>query len=359
MRLPSLQIGDLTARLPIIQGAMGVGVSLSGLASAVANEGGVGVISGVQIGYDEPDFEEDNELANTRALRKHIRRARELSPSGILGVNLMTAITNYKDMVKVAVEEKIDLIVSGAGIPKILPGLTKGSSTKIAPIVSSGKAANLIAKIWDKRYKCIPHLVIVEGPDAGGHLGFSVGELQGNQKPNLEEIILEVIEALKPYVDKYKQKIPVIAAGGIFTGQDIARYINLGVDGVQLGTRFVPTEECDAARNFKEAYINSTKDSIQLIKSPVGMPGRAIRNEFVKTVEKEKIPVNKCYNCLIPCSPGTTDYCISKALINSVQGDVDHGLIFAGSNAYKISEMTTVKKLVTELVAEAETKLVE
>jgi len=168
MQLPNLKLGELVAATPILQGAMGVGVSLSKLAAAVANEGGIGVISGVQIGFKEDDFEKDNEVANIRALKKHIRKARELSPNGIIGVNLMVAINNYKDMVIAAVEEKIDLIISGAGLPKDLPGLIKGTKTKIAPIVSSGKAAALITKLWDRKFQYTPDMVIVEGPDAGG-----------------------------------------------------------------------------------------------------------------------------------------------------------------------------------------------
>jgi NAD(P)H-dependent flavin oxidoreductase YrpB (nitropropane dioxygenase family) len=184
MKLPSLQIGDLVARIPIIQGGMGIGVSRSNLASAVANEGGIGVISGVQIGFQEPDFETNNREANIRALGKEIRRARQLSPNGIIGVNFLVAMNNYREMVMAAVEEKIDLIISGAGLPKSLPEFVEGTKTKIAPIVSSGKAAMLISKLWDKRYNHIPDAVIVEGPDAGGHLGFSEEELQSNPRPS-------------------------------------------------------------------------------------------------------------------------------------------------------------------------------
>lgn len=357
MKIPALKLGDLVASVPIIQGAMGVGVSLSSLASSVANEGGIGMISGVQIGYDEPDFETNNGEANVRALRKHIRKARELSPKGILGVNLLTAINNYKEMTKAAVEEKIDLIVSGAGLPKDLPEFIKGSKTKIAPIVSSGKAATLISKLWDRRFSYIPDLIIVEGPDAGGHLGFSLDELESETKPKLKEKVVEVIQAVKPFEEKYNKKIPVVAAGGIFSGKDIAEYLKLGAAGVQMGTRFVATHECDADIKFKEAYMNSKEGQVQIVQSPVGMPGRAIRNKLVETVESARIPVTRCYNCLKPCNPKETPYCISGALINAVKGELEQGLIFAGSNAYRINKIVSTKELIRELVTETEEAL--
>ncbi|WP_026476887.1 NAD(P)H-dependent flavin oxidoreductase [Alkaliphilus transvaalensis] len=357
MKLPSLRIGDLIANIPIIQGGMGVGVSLSGLASAVANEGGVGVISGVQVGYRESDFETNCDEANVRGLIKEIRKARELSPDGILGVNLLVAINNYKDMVKAAVEEKIDLIISGAGLPTELPALVKGSKTKIAPIVSSGKAAALMTKLWQKKFNYTPDLVIVEGPEAGGHLGFSMEQLQADEKPDLHSIVKEVMEALNPFKQSNGESIPVVAAGGIFDGLDIAKYIKAGVSGVQMSTRFVTTHECDADIKFKEAYLNAGEEDIQLVKSPVGMPGRAIRNAFIKALESDRIPIKKCYNCLKPCDPGVSPYCISTALINSVKGNVENGLIFVGSNAYRLDKIVSVKELIRELVSEAEAAL--
>lgn len=357
MKLPALKMGDLVASVPIIQGAMGVGVSLSKLASAVANEGGIGLISGVQIGFKEPDFETNTVKANIRALKEEIRKARQLSPRGVIGVNLMVAMKNYKEMVKTAVEEKIDLIVSGAGLPKDLPELIKGTKTKIGPIVSSGKAAALISKLWDRKFAYIPDLIIVEGVEAGGHLGYSLEDLTREDKPSLIDAVKDVIEAIKPFEEKYNKKVPVIAAGGIFDGRDIAKYLKIGASGVQMGTRFVATEECDAHISYKEAYVDANKDDIQLIQSPVGMPGRAIKNKLIEKVELENIPVNKCYNCLEPCSPQTTPYCISTALIKAVKGELDQGLIFAGSNAYKIDKIVTVKQLMRELVQEAEMAL--
>ena len=289
MNLPQINIGDKTTRVPIIQGGMGVGVSLSKLSSAVANAGGIGIISAVQIGYREDDFENNTQEANLRALRAEIRRAQELSPNGILGVNLMVAIKEYKEMVNIAVEEEIDLIISGAGLPKDLPGLVKESKTKIAPIVSSGKAAAVITKLWEKRYDYIPDLIVVEGPEAGGHLGFSPETLKGEQVPDLKDIFLEVLEVIEPIRKRTGKAIPLIAAGGIYDGKDIVKFLKLGAAGVQMGSRFVATEECDASIEFKKEYINSKKEDIDFILSPVGMPGQAIINQIGRASCRERV----------------------------------------------------------------------
>lgn len=352
MNLPPLQIGDLIAKVPIIQGAMGVGVSRSGLAAAVAAEGGIGIISGVQIGFKEPDFETNNLEANIRALKKEIRKARELCPKGIIGVNFLVAMNNYEKLAKAAVEEGIDIIISGAGLPTLLPSIVEGSKTKIAPIVSSGKAASVICKLWDRKHGRIPDLVVVEGPDAGGHLGYSKEELLSGDRHELKDVLVDVINQIKPYEDKYGKKIPVVAAGGVYTGKDIAQYIKLGAAGVQMATRFIATEECDASIEYKNAFIEAKKEDIQIIKSPVGMPGRAIRNKFIKGLEEKTVKVTKCYNCLRPCNPAETPYCISKALIEAVNGNLDEGLIFTGSNGYKIDRIVSVHELISELVAE-------
>lgn len=353
MKLPPLIIGELKAEVPIIQGGMGVGVSGYRLSSAVANEGGIGVISGVQIGYREPDFETNTKEANIRGLRKEIKMARELSPKGILGVNLMVAINNYEDMVKVCVEEKVDIIISGAGLPLSLPKFVEGSNVKIAPIVSSGKAASIIIRQWTKKYSKIPDMVVVEGPEAGGHLGFHLQELTEEKRP-LEEIIPEVVDVVKAFEQEYDKKIPVVAAGGIYTGEDIVRFLELGASAVQIGTRFIATEECDADIRYKEAFINSSKEDIGIIKSPVGMPGRAIKNDFIKQTEKERIAPKKCYRCIKKCDPKVTPYCISTALIQAVKGNLDEALIFTGSNGYRIEKIVTVKELMNELVTNAE-----
>ncbi|MBN4069553.1 MAG: nitronate monooxygenase [Alkaliphilus sp.] len=346
MILKPLKVGKKTARIPIIQGGMGVGVSLSKLSAAVANEGGIGVISAVQMGFREHDFENNNDEANVRALRKEIKEARRLSPEGIIGVNILVAVNNFKEMVKAAVEEQADLIIAGAGLPTDLPALVKGSDTKIAPIVSSGKVAALITKVWKRRYNYVPDLVIVEGPEAGGHLGFSMEQIEMGKAPELTDIVEEVIETLQ----SHEEIIPVIAAGGIFDGVDIVKYLKMGAAGVQIATRFVATHECDADIKFKEAYIDAKKEDIVLVKSPVGMPGRALRNDFVKRLEKGSIAIKKCSNCLKPCDASVSPYCISKALINAVVGDIDDGLIFVGSNAYKLDKIVSVKELMDELI---------
>ena len=352
MNISPLRIGNLEAKVPIIQGGMGIGVSLSGLASAVANEGGIGIISGAQIGFNEEDFETNSKEANIRALRKEIRKARELSPFGIIGLNLMVAMNNYDEMATVAVEEGIDVIISGAGLPKGLPALVKGSKTKIAPIVSSGKAAKIMCKHWNDKYSYLPDFIVVEGPEAGGHLGFNYDELVEEKNQSLEEILKDVLQEVKVFEEEYGKHIPVIAAGGIYTGADIAKYLKLGASGVQMATRFICTEECDAHINYKKCYLECNEENIDLIKSPVGLPGRAIINDFIKEIQQNRREINKCYGCLRKCNPKTTIYCISKALINAVKGNIQDALLFTGSNGYKMSKIVTVKELIEELVEE-------
>ncbi|MBX4272085.1 NAD(P)H-dependent flavin oxidoreductase [Clostridium estertheticum] len=354
MKLPPLKIGELIARIPIIQGGMGVGVSLSKLASAVANEGGIGIISTAQIGFNEEDFATNAKEANKRALRNEIRRARELSPKGIIGINIMVAMNNYEELTMVALQEGIDLIISGAGLALDLPKIAKGFKTKLAPIVSSAKAAIVISKMWDRKNNCAADLIVVEGPEAGGHLGFSLESLLEKKAQDLKQIVKEVIEAIKPFEEKYNKKIPVVAAGGVYTGTDISELMKIGAAGVQMATRFVATNECDASLAFKMAYINSKEGDIKIVKSPVGMPGRAINNNFMKVVEEKGCKVSKCYLCIKKCDPKTTPYCITEALIQAVRGNLDNGLIFVGSNAYRVNKIVTVKELMTELVEEAE-----
>lgn len=357
MKIPPLVIGDLEAKVPIIQGGMGVGISRSSLAAGVANCGGVGVISSVQIGFDEPDFDKDPMGANNRALRRHIRRAKELSPNGIIGLNIMVAVNNYDITAKIAVEEGIDLIISGAGLPLSLPGLVEGSNTKIAPIVSSGKAAHVICKMWDRKHKRIPDLVVIEGPKAGGHLGYSLEELKNIQKIDLVSIFKDVSEAIKPYEEKYNKKIPIVVGGGVYDGKDMAKWLKVGAAGVQIATRFIATEECDADIKYKQQYVNCNKDDIEIVVSPVGMPGRAIKNKFIEEVKKGNEKITRCYNCLKPCNPKNTPYCISKALINAVKGNVDEGLLFTGSNAYRIDKIVKVKDLINEIISECKDEI--
>ena len=351
MTIPPLQIGSLTASIPIVQGGMGVGISLSGLASAVANTGGIGVISGTQIGFGEADFYKNPLQANIRALRKEIRKAKEKSPKGIIGINFLTALQNYTEMVKTALEEKIDIIFSGAGLPVDLPALVKGSQTKIVPIVSSPKAALVITKLWSRKYDYLPDAMVVEGPEAGGHLGFTKEQLQEkSSQTELATLLQKTKEVLVSFEVERKQRIPLIAAGGIFTGQDIRKYINLGAQGVQMGTRFIATEECDAPLSFKEQYLNLSPEKIVLIESPVGLPGRALYNSFTNKAQKEKIPVQRCLSCLKTCNPKQTPYCISEALIQAVQGNPTKGLLFAGSTACRMNKIIAVSELMRELI---------
>ena len=352
--LKSLKIGDLTAKLPIIQGGMGICISLSGLASAVANEGGIGVIATPDIGMDEPDFSKNFLEANIRALRKEIRKARQLT-KGIIGVNIMVALTNFADLVKTAIEEGIDVIFSGAGLPLNLPEFLHGddkSHTKLAPIVSSARAAGIIAKKWSDKFGRIPDAVVVEGPKAGGHLGFKE-EMLYDPAYALENLVPEVIQTLKPYEEKYQKPIPVIAAGGIYTGADMYKFLQLGAAGVQMATRFVTTHECDASIKFKQAYIDSKKEDVVIIKSPVGLPGRAIRNAFIDDVSRGKKKPFKCpYHCLKTCDFENTPYCISFALINAKRGNLSSGFAFAGENAYRATEITSVKEVIDSILKE-------
>ncbi|SHH31004.1 NAD(P)H-dependent flavin oxidoreductase [Thermosipho atlanticus] len=350
--IPKLRIGDLKTKIPIIQGGMSVGISLSGLASAVANEGGIGVIGAAGIGMLEKDFETNFKEANQRALINEIRKARKLT-NGIIGVNIMVALTDYYELLKTAIREKIDIAFLGAGLPLEIPiEELKKSNTKIGVIVSSKRAVDVIFKYWDKKYKIIPDAVVVEGPKAGGHLGFKKEQLFD---PNfsLEKILLDVKKALEIYKNKYNKDIPVIAAGGIFNGADVYKFLKLGADGVQMATRFVATFECDASDEFKQTYINCKKEDIVIIDSPVGLPGRAIKNKFIELVTKGITKPVKCYwKCLKTCNFKKAPYCIAKALTNAKLGFLENGFAFAGENAYRINKITSVKKLIKELLNE-------
>lgn len=347
-----LKIGNLTIKLPIIQGGMGVGISMSSLASAVANEGGVGVIATAVIGVGEKDFFTNFLEANICALKKEIRKARELT-KGILGVNIMTALTNYSDMVKTALEEGIDIIFSGAGLPLSLPSfLTGKEKTKLVPIVSSGRAAGIISKRWYEKYNYLPDAIVVEGPMAGGHLGFKREQLQDSNFL-LEKLVPEVINEMNPWENQIGKPIPVIAAGGIYDGADIRRFMDLGAAGVQMATRFVTTHECDASDEFKNTYIRAEKKDIEIIDSPVGMPGRAIGNEFIDAVkEGKKHPLNCHFHCIKTCDAKNSPYCIAMALINALKGNMKHGFAFAGENAYRTKEIVTVRELINSLKRE-------
>lgn len=344
-----LKIGKKYTKLPLIQGGMGIGISLGGLAGAVAAEGGAGVISAAQIGFREPDFDEEPFTANLRAIHKEVEKARALSKEGVIGMNIMTAMNGYESYVREAVKAGVDFIVSGAGLPVDLPAYAEGIDTAIAPIVSTEKSASVILKYWDKKYKKIPDLLIVEGPKAGGHLGFTKEQLEFFTENKYKEEIGAILRLVKTYEEKYGEKIPVILAGGIDSREKAEEAFSIGADGIQVATRFVTTKECDAASEYKEAYVKAKKEDICIVKSPVGMPGRAIHNTFLEKVERGEKKLCKCHKCLHRCNPGEIPYCITDALIQAAEGNVEDALIFCGANAWKISEIQTVSQVVREL----------
>ncbi len=347
-KLPSLHIGDLKVDPPIIQGGMGVRVSRSKLAAAVANEGCVGVIAGVGLGKFENRPGSEFESLNNDALRDEIRKARSMS-KGIIGVNLMVVLSNYEPLIKTAVDEGIDLIISGAGLPLELPKYIGKKDIKLVPIVSSARALKIICSKWKRNFDRIPDAVIVEGSKAGGHIGYDYQDIVEGTAASLDDQIREVVEL----ANTYDPKIPVIAAGGVFDGKDIAHYLALGASGVQMGTRFVCTDECDVHDNFKQAYLKAKKEDIVIIKSPVGLPGRVLKNKFVEDIKKGETAPTACnFHCLKTCSPKTAPYCIAKALANAAEGNLDKGFVFAGSNAYRCNEIIPVKKLIATLVEE-------
>lgn len=350
--MKGLKIGEKISSFPLIQGGMGVGVSLGRLAGTVAREGGIGIISTAQIGYREKDFDRNPAEANLRAIRSEMEKARKISPDGIIGYNVMTALREHADHVRAAVKAGADIIISGAGLPIDLPALTAGSRTKIAPIVSTDKSANVILKYWDRKYGQTADLVVVEGPLAGGHLGFKKEELKTINSESYGDEIRKILGTVKTYADKFGKAIPVVVAGGVYDKTDVEAAMDLGADGVQVATRFVTTEECDADIRYKEAYINASEDQIKIVKSPVGMPGRAIMNPFMRRVEKEgKIPHTPCHRCLAKCSPAEIPYCITDGLINAVKGNVENGLLFCGAKAYRAEQIETVKDVMQALFA--------
>jgi NAD(P)H-dependent flavin oxidoreductase YrpB (nitropropane dioxygenase family) len=350
--MKSFSIGRLHISLPIIQGGMGVGISLSGLASSVANEGGVGVISCAGLGllYNEP---ENNYFQNCiEGLKIELHKARAKS-KGVIGVNIMVALSNYADMMRTCIAEKVDVIFSGAGLPLNMPSfLEKDSTTCLVPIVSSARALKLICEKWERNYNYLPDAIVVEGPKAGGHLGFKLNQIDSDDF-TLEKIIPEVVAVTESYASK--KKIPIVAGGGLMTGADIKRIMDLGADGVQLASIFVPTLECDAAENFKQAYIHRDKSDVMIINSPVGMPGRAFDGEFLEKVKKGLMKPKVCaYNCIKTCDYKNSPYCIIKVLYNAAKGNLDKGFVFCGANAYQAENIRSVSEVITRLKSEYE-----
>ncbi|MCD4814009.1 nitronate monooxygenase [bacterium] len=361
-KLPRLTIGRIKAKIPIIQGGMGVGISLANLASAVANCGGIGVISATGIGLLHPDASRNYRKVNLIALQDEIRKAR-LKTKGILGVNILIAASDFAELAMTALKESIDLIFLGAGLPLKKPDTLSRTNwikilQKTVPIISSARAVRLICKHWQKQYGFIPDAFVVEGPQAGGHLGFRKEQID---LPHfqLENILTEVISAIKPFETESKKPISIITAGGIYSGSDIFRHIQLGAQGVQMATRFIATQECDASLSFKEAFLQCKKEDLVLIDSPVGLPGRAIQNSFLHNVSQGNLNPIKCsWKCLRTCDYKKAPYCIAQALQNAQGGHLNRGFAFAGTNAYRLEKITTVKELIDSLTKEYAQELV-
>ncbi len=348
--MKKLVFGDLTVPIPIVQGGMGVGISMANLASAVANEGGVGVVSAAGTGMFQKGRKKNFLEANISSLIDEIKTAKTLT-QGVLGVNIMVAMTGFVDTVKAVIKEGIDIIFAGAGLPLDLPKhRDANTSTKLIPIISSARAAKIITQRWVERYDYLPDGFVIEGPKAGGHLGFKLNQID-DPSYQLEAVLPDVITVLKPFEEAHQKAIPLIVAGGIYDGADIHRFLQLGADGVQMATRFVATHECDASEAFKQTYLDAKVEDIRLITSPVGLPGRAIHNAYLHAVDLgQKHPFACPFECIITCKKEEAPYCISLALYNAKLGKMTHGFAFAGENAYRVSTMVSVKQLMNELV---------
>ena len=349
-----LTLAGRALTVPILQGGMGVGVSLGGLAGAVAACGGMGCISTADTGYREPDFEKDPVSANRRALAAEIAKAKKIAGgAGIVAINAMVATQNYADAVKTAVEAGVDAIVSGAGLPLELPGLVGKADVALAPIVSSGRAARLILRRWAKAFGRTADFVVIEGCKAGGHLGFAEEDLLAGKCQTLDEILPEVLAEVKPFEEQFGRAIPVFVAGGVYTGEDMAHYMKQGAAGVQIATRFIPTYECDASQAYKDVLLNASAEDVRIIHSPVGMPGRALNTPLVqKLSEGMRFPPKRCARCLKGCNPAQVPYCITHALIEAVKGNVEEGLFFCGANVGRLDKMRSVRALMDELMNE-------
>ena len=349
-----MQIRGHELTVPILQGGMGVGVSMGGLAGAVAACGGMGTISTADVGFQEPDFDRDPLTANLRALKAEIQKARELARgAGMVAVNAMVATVQYTDAVRTAVAAGVDAVVSGAGLPLDLPELVGESGIAKAPIVSSPRAAKLILKTWDRKYHTTADFIVLEGKDAGGHLGFDEEQLKAGNCLTLEELLPGVLAEVRPYEEKYGHPIPVFVAGGVYTGADLARYTKLGAAGVQLATRFIATYECDASQGYKDVLLEAKESDLAIIHSPVGMPGRAVRTPLVERLEQglRQAPT-KCSQCIKGCAPAKIPFCITHALIEAVKGNREEGLFFSGSNVERLDRMVHVRDIMDELMNE-------
>jgi nitronate monooxygenase len=360
MSFNELKIKNFTIKYPIVQGGMGVGISWDKLAGNVSKEGGLGIISSVGTGYyqnkefihkevDGKPFTEKNFYC-ADSLKEIFKNARKICGDAPLGCNILYAMNGYGDTVRDACEAGADAIITGAGLPTNMPEFTKDyPDVALIPIVSSAKALKIICKRWTQRYDRLPDAVIVEGPLSGGHQGFTYEQCFEEQY-QLENLIRPIKEEIKKWGD-----FPLIAAGGIWDHNDIKRVMDLGADAVQMGTRFIATHECDAHDNFKEIILNSKKDDIKLLKSPVGYPARGVRTNLIDIVDKREGPAIKCIsNCVSPCKRGeeakVVGYCIADRLSDAYMGNTELGLFFTGSNGYKVDEIISVKELINKLV---------
>ena len=349
-----MKLGNRELALPLIQGGMGVGVSMGGLAGAVAAEGAMGTLSTADAGWNEPDFAAHPQQANLRALRREVQRAKRLAAgAGLVAVNAMVATRQYADSVRTALEAGADAIVSGAGLPLELPALAEGFEALLAPIVSSPRAAQLICRTWAKRYGRVPDFVVLEGCQAGGHLGFEEADLLSGRCTPLSRLIPEVLAALRPFEEKFGRAIPLFCAGGVATGAEMARCTRLGAAGAQLATRFIATEECDAGQGYQDVLLAARPEDLRIIHSPVGMPGRAVNSPLVQRLAAGmRQPPAHCSGCIKSCRPAETPFCITHALIEAVKGNWEEGLFFSGSRVDLVDRMRTVPDLIDELMKE-------
>ena len=355
----SFKIGKHIIKKPIIQGGMGLGISWDRLAGSVSREGGLGVISSVGTGYyQNKSFSHKNinerplDSANfysSEALKKIFENARKICGDAPLASNVLYAINDYGRVVKDSCEAGADIIITGAGLPTNMPEFTKEyPDVALVPIVSSARALSLIVRKW-KRYNKIPDAVIVEGPLSGGHQGFTYEDCF-KEEFQLENIVPPIIEEAKKWGN-----IPVIAAGGIWDNRDIQKFINMGCAGVQMGTRFIGTFECDASDEFKKVILSSKKEDIELLKSPVGYPARGVRTHLIDLIDKREGPAIKCIsNCVSPCKRGeeakVVGFCIADRLSDAYLGNRELGLFFTGSNGYRLNEIISVKELMDKLM---------
>lgn len=352
----AVTIRGKTLSVPVLQGGMGIGVSLDRLAGAVASCGAMGTISAALPGVGEPGFDRDPKGVSLEALERQVRRAKEKAAgAGLVAVNVMVASAQYAECVATALKAGADAIVCGAGLPKDLPAIAAQlpeSDAALAPIVSSGRAAALICKLWERRSGRLPDFMVLEGPLAGGHLGFSREEAKEGRQ-TLGELLQDVLQALAPFKEKCGRDIPVFVAGGIRDGYEMARYMRQGAAGAQFATRFITTQECDASDGFKQALLSAEEEDITIVQSPVGMPGRALRSPLIQQVEAGMQPgPQKCVRCLTACEPKKAPYCISRALVDAVRGDWENGLFFCGANAGHKRKITTVKAEIEEIMSQ-------